>query len=189
MSLKSIERRYRDSFPYNYFKRFLKKNVGQNWDDVYSELKKRFGHCQGFDDRIKWNVELDVYWNNGPKNVRGCSVRGFYVYDNILCEHCESRYKYKPHQYGIGDDVRYLRIDGVWFRLHLGPIDYRRDCLVTPIGCSEVFWRQQVLKRESLSKRDIQKLGLNQYNNDPYCNLTIYTNGYKIGNWVRKQYV
>lgn len=188
MSLKSIKRRHRDVFPYTYFKRFLQKNVGNKWDDVYSELKQRFGNERDFKYYVKVYITKNVFWNNGPKTEYGYAVHGFYIHDNILCENREARYKRRTFcKYGIGDDIRYLRIDGVWFRLYLGPIDYRKDCALTPIGCNYVFYKLMVLKKESLSKRDIQKLNLNQYNADPYCNITIYTNGYKIGNYIHKE--
>lgn len=190
MSLKALsarkDRRYPLRYICNNILRYLHKYEGYSWNDIYSELRRRWSYNVDFDGYIHYTVEQNVTMkNNIPYDNKGYPIYGFYVYEDILYYRARPKYKHKPTKYGIGDDIRYLRIDGVWFRLFLEPKDYR-GCLLTPIGMSYIFNTHQVVKRESLSKRDINKLNLNDYNNDPYCNLTLYKNGYYIGGRLHK---
>ena len=85
---------YRGRYFSNAVDRFLRKNIGRKWDDVYSELSDKIG--QKIQD-IGWRVELNAF-KDGDKivSIGYCGVhevRGFYVLDGILGEIPKKKYK------------------------------------------------------------------------------------------------
>jgi len=83
---------YRGKYFSNAFDRFLRMNLGKNWDDVYSEIIKKVGH----EESMKWKVELHTFEQDGKIYSNGfCGaqeVSGFYVHNGILCERRRGKY-------------------------------------------------------------------------------------------------
>lgn len=85
---------YRGRYFSNAVDRFLRKNIGRKWNDVYSELSNKLDHKV---QDIGWRVELNAFKeDNRIVSIGYCGVqevRGFYVLDGILGEIPKKKYK------------------------------------------------------------------------------------------------
>lgn len=119
---------------------FLKKNVGQKWDDIYSEL------CKKFDKKtFRGFICHDILWRLVAKNPTGEGFHDFFIEDGILhetespCMHSmydPSKYIYKP--YGRHYDKYFAKLknengDVNWYELTVEPIDVPEIYISDPL--------------------------------------------------------
>lgn len=117
---------------YNHMVRFLRANLGQPWDEVYSEIKKKdfFGSTINVDDYLFGQIITNPSFKDGvPYDAKGIgpiykdNYGGFYVdMDGLLAESTLVRppwNKKKPDPNCVKiDDTTYLvrrESDMVWF--------------------------------------------------------------------------
>jgi hypothetical protein len=124
---------YRSNYTTNAFNRFLRMNLGKQWNDVYSILVEKVGHI----DSLKWYVELNAFEQDGKIQSIGYGgvreVRGFYVLNGILGENKTSRWKKDTSKIRVAfaEDNVIFKHDGLFFK---APIDKAE------VGTSRVFF-------------------------------------------------
>ncbi len=117
--------------------RFLRKQVGRLWDDVYSEIcADAPANCalgRRLREEVSWLVETNVTVEGGELICQpyGYKVGGLYVHPEtgLLCLPAPSprrRYKFRK-DYEIvdvegADNRKYVRLDGLWFKVELAPL-------------------------------------------------------------------
>lgn len=130
----------------NYANRWLEKQVGRHWNDVYSDICKTIP--KRFRKAFLHNVEINV------KNVNG----QLYQADNLSYKICDGIYvdpdtgilnkfpdkpRYKKPKNSNTKNMNgkvYERINGIWFQIWIGEDENSR--------------------KRTLSKREMKKLGL-----------------------------
>lgn len=133
-------------------RRFLKKNVGRHWDDVYSEICQHidcrtldryhfFQHVWQYVERDCWmgiNGLIYTYGYGGPSRVHG-----FYVhpYTGVLSEQRginwwqEEAAKKPPTpitHYRITDIAHYERIEGIWYYIENYTVEHEGVTEIPP---------------------------------------------------------
>ena len=97
---------HRSQYVSNALFRFLRKHIGEKWDDVYSILVDKIGHI----DDLKWYIELHAFEQDSEIQSIGRfgarEVSGFYVLDGILGENRIP--KWKPDT----DKIKVTYVDG-----------------------------------------------------------------------------
>jgi len=162
-------------------RRYLRKQVGRRWDDVYSELSavldKRSMTGRHIWTHVRQDVTLDCYVGVSGRIWRGpygvSEVDGLYVHpvSGVVCWTPERRFRYTPrvdpNVIKLDDWTELRRVDGLWFELAFAKVDrwvpevvalHRR----TPGHFEED--RVQVGKRQ-LNRKELRARGLRNENN------------------------
>lgn len=116
------------------FYRFLDKQVGRPWNNVYSEIREQINAnsavqlhiLQHLDQHVELHVVLDEDgkpWKENGYSYRSYRVEGLYVCPKtgILKEQKHVRYRYNPRNpnYTIIDDKNYIRSEHGWFEVEV----------------------------------------------------------------------
>jgi len=119
-------------------RRYLRAQVGRNWNDVYSDVCHAFGDVvsngERLSDYIDWEVELNI--SVRPEDGELITERGYGVGADTLFVHPESgiltlspsrprrRYKHKPRfeTVDIDNEQKLVKVDGLWFFVTLSII-------------------------------------------------------------------
>ena len=124
---------YRGKYTTNAFDRFLRMNLGNQWNDVYSILVDKVGHR----DDLKWHIELNAFEQDGKIQSIGYGgvreVRGFYVLNGILGENKISKWKKDTNKVRVTfvEDNVIFKHNGLFFK---APVDKAE------VGTSRVFF-------------------------------------------------
>lgn len=113
------------------FIRFLNSNIGNKWDDVYSQIRNIYGVESV--DNIRYIVSLNTVKNDKGELMELSSyggyarVVGFYVYDGVLQYQKPLPYKHTP-EIKITKNGEYIvfKHDGNFFKVSLS------DCCYSP---------------------------------------------------------
>lgn len=125
------------NFNFSVLIRFLEKNVGKKWDDIYSELRQNLSHPYAGRitalDVIGWYVEL----NTKIENDQIVDSKGLGIYDKfyvhpvtkLLCKNKnypfwnkKYRSKFKKTIYTEKDGLYLREIKGIWYAVDLKPL-------------------------------------------------------------------
>jgi hypothetical protein len=131
------------------FKRYLKSNVGRQWDDVYSEIcqvlnDKDSDYCRKFSE---WMVTQE-----GAEHRYPCE---FYVdNDGTLCESKkDKRWRQKDRQPNPSkveiDGIKYNLIDGIWYQVETG------QTIIKVGGC---IYRIPCVKKRQISGKELKNV-------------------------------
>lgn len=119
-------------------RRYLRAQVGRNWNDVYSDVCHTFqdvvSNGERLSDYIDWEVELNVRVRAEDGEL--ITERGYGVGADTLFVHPESgiltlsptrprrRYKHKPRfeTVDIDSEQKLVKVDGLWFFVTLATI-------------------------------------------------------------------
>jgi len=119
-------------------RRYLRAQVGRNWNDVYSDVCHTFqdvvSNGERLSDYIDWEVELNVRVR--PEDGELITERGYGVGADTLFVHPESgiltlsptrprrRYKHKPRfeTVDVDNEQKLVKVDGLWFFVTLATI-------------------------------------------------------------------
>lgn len=119
-------------------RRYLRAQVGRNWNDVYSDVCHTFqdvvSNGERLSDYIDWEVELNVRVRAEDGEL--ITERGYGVGADTLFVHPESgiltlsptrprrRYKHKPRfeTVDIESEQKLVKVDGLWFFVTLATI-------------------------------------------------------------------
>jgi hypothetical protein len=156
---------------------YLSSQVGQPWDDVWSDICKvlkgnslQAAHIKGHVKQMVGGIPHsgETYFDDKD----WFSPRGYYqpVYvneDGILCKGKESYPKAKKtvyHYYRESDTVEYHKLNGCWFRVEIGSEEREHRYLN---GYSKTYYTRRythyyVASKKALSKKEIKKLGLSK---------------------------
>ena len=161
-------------------RRFLRKNVGRPWEDVYSEMKQTLDSRkvtgQHIFDHVKWEVELHpVIGEDGkiyesyPHYRERQLLHGLYVdpRTGLLCR--AERNHRKPGKEETGPAVRisidcnmdYIHQNGIWYIAEL-----KHDYLIEeseshlPIFKDQESLRWRILRKKQCNTRELKKAGL-----------------------------
>lgn len=125
-------------FKWGPVKRFLAKHVGENWDDVYSEMCKeadsRTDQGVQFREWIKFTVELNVRFEDGKiVNDRGFEIGKwrpeFYVHPDTKKLEMTTAHRSRKKKdefikvFYIGEQAYHWH-GGLWWRVKMTPIKY-----------------------------------------------------------------
>jgi len=117
--------------------RFLRKQVGRLWDDVYSEIcadaPANSALGRRLREEVSWLVETNVTVKGGELICQpyGYKVGGLYVHPEtgLLCLPAPSprrRYKFRKDYEIVDvegtDKHKYLRLGGLWYKVELAPL-------------------------------------------------------------------
>ena len=145
-------------------KRFLRKNVGRPWNNVYSEL------CRGLDRRrvtglhifehVKDFVETSCHLVHGqPYSLRyfgGYPVRWFYVHPDtgLLCEAPKGAgARRRKRAAALAEGIAFLRLSdeegyrkhqGIWYRVKLSRIYVQSWSAKDAVVVYDIFRRREV---------------------------------------------
>jgi hypothetical protein len=137
----SLKKYHRNAYPWSRVRRFLRSNVGELWNDVYSkycnlpwvlEKDKRL-------EQISYSVELNTFIQNGQvfayQKYRSNPVNINDIYGNIFYVHptthtlCFQPQKVRVHINKdvdtiriLGDYHQLLKIKGIWYEVKAEPI-------------------------------------------------------------------
>lgn len=156
--------------------KFLRKNVGRPWADVWSEICE---HCDNRTIRgkhLRDHVRQDVYGSGGEEAYgRFYGNRPFYVdEDGILqSDGRTNRWwigkrrapQYDPDKCKIGDN-HYERINACWFQTWYETVERGETYWNYMMNRKEVRYvsEEVLVRKKQLSKRELKALGLK---NDP----------------------
>lgn len=170
--------------------RFLRKNVGRPWNDVYSEICENIRVDNAVQSHVRDHVDMDVMTNvvmiNGVPYDPTRSYptwREFYVHPEtgILCyyEHKRHRYNRKQQNYvdGKSENHQYHVVEGIWYEVELKDFPprgkdpywwYSEKCfdVVKKIrldrsDCKRIYGREvYAVKKRQLNSKEIKKLKL-----------------------------
>lgn len=157
----------------NPLEKFLKKNVGRPWNDVWSEI------CEHTDSRtikgmhMRDHVQQYVTGSGGQEGLSHWGWRWdrFYVDDNGILREGEYRNRYR-RQPNYDPDVceinghRFERINGCWFEVWYERAKKCETYVNWRTGKREYSYTYEDVKtcQRQLSKRELKNLGLS---NDP----------------------
>lgn len=173
----------------NPLRKYLRKQAGRPWDDVYSELREHldFRSVSGLHiwDHVKQEVELHcvaygkAIWQRGRYGSGG-PVSGLYVHpvSRLLCYEDERFTRYRKPK---PDDVVVLepsvslhRFDGIWYRVRYGfkdvyhpPVRYGEGCgSSTGRIIREGYFTSEPVQQEKkqLNRAELKRHGLRNVN-------------------------
>jgi len=151
-------------------KRYIYKQIGRKWDDVYSEMcqvldKRKVTHSHVFDHVYAW-VSTDVYIGRDGlyyERPYGGLVRDLYVdpKTGIIKRQISPKEDKKQRPLTlivVNDYEEFEKIDGIWYHTK-----YDKGSTLTPEKYCTVRMKylKRVLKQKrQLGKKDLKKMGL-----------------------------
>lgn len=179
--------------------RYLVKQVGRKWDDVYSEICTNFSHKSVVQshlrDHVNDIVSMDIIMIDGhpyyrsynrPIKLESWRYDGLYVdpTDGILKKvKPQQRRKYKHKPFGVKiNNKLYVRVNNVWYEFLLGPRKTRIYLPDSPFDYTElsIWGNSVVVGKKQLNKKEIKELNLNSHNYDKNVNITIIKEGHRV---------
>lgn len=164
-------------------KRYLCKQVGRPWNDVYSEICSH-SHSEQLKKYCEYVVavkttEIDgqIYdCDNGMFRILTEAYATLYVCPKTgILKQTPKRKKYSYEKRNVGvkiEDKRYLRINGVWYEVVIStspPYTWYGG----QFGLYPHNKDYSLIYKKQLSKKEIKALDLHKYDNQRYCNLSI----------------
>lgn len=143
---------------HKHFKRWLKKQIGRVWDDVYSDIIKKFGD----DGReyVRWKVYTSVIMIDGkPCTESGTRIgwlNSYYIHPetNVLSKDVYEKRKDSPKEITSikteNPNIEYTKINGIWYLC-----EYRMMRLF-----SHLKPIRTIIKKRQLDKKSLRKLNL-----------------------------
>ncbi len=161
-------------------RRFLRSCVGRPWDDVYSELRARLRLTRTVDyhvwQHLQWEVAQRVRLVDGQPDFVAVRWAPLYVCPRtgLLRTSPRSPWRRTRTRVPTGVDAGLLResattvlarLDGVWYRLHLGRPSAAADTAHVPPATKQLVTQLlghevSVTAKEQLGKRSLRDLGL-----------------------------
>ncbi len=165
-------------------RKYLRKQVGRPWNNIYSELRQHldFRTVSGLHiwDHVKHEVELHCEERADRKVYRKgvghyyhlsqAPISGMYVHPRtgLLCYAKETRRRYrKPVDHDVVklDKFNELRrVDGIWYALRFGAVDVYVPEQIHKFGNTTMvkpaYWREQIVQQ---SKKQLSRVELRRH--------------------------
>lgn len=137
--------------------RYLEKNIGNKWDDVWSDICKSLKPKSMMSEHVRDHIKQWV-GGVGHGNHKFQSLFDSFVVDEngILRAGNRQYYKHKPkvyHYHRESDTVEYHNINGCWYRIECVPHEY-----IDYMGMKRVY---HDFKKKALNSRTAKKMNLN----------------------------
>ena len=152
-------------------KRYVFKQIGRKWNDVYSEMckyldKRKVTHAHVFDHIYSW-IALNVYkGRNGFYYEQPYSwmVRDLYVDPQTGIIRKQIQPKTEPKKpvdwlIVVGDLEEFKKIDGVWYHTKYENYQWAEE-KYCPVRMK--YLRRRMTNKRQLGKKDLKKMGLRE---------------------------